>query len=841
MGLYLPPQLDWVGYIAGNPWPTEDEDDYWAIADDWSAARDRILALLPGGSAHPNLGTATNAMQQAYPVGAGGDAMRTALQGLAAGDGSLADLAGQMKLVVDAANSTGAKIRELKIMILESLVLLAWELATSYLFPPTAPAADAEEIGSTRIYLQWLLREARLEIERFCEPLLGVFRAVGRLVSGLVEPVTDAVERFGGAIYGAVEDAAGETAAKAVSYLPKLAWETAPSTVKFVGAQDVIAQADPVIEHRSGFNYEELGVSLVSAEAGTLAAVPGGNFAGATLDKLLGGLGADTSQGLAGGIRGLAAGGFGNVCSGQIYGIASGVLTTGKPQYPNAEGLIGAVIRGTAGFPRGSIGELGAAPDSVGRPPEPGVRTVRNEAGELVTTAVDKTGRTTMTTTSTDSGGRLATRTVGPDGSVTTRTADGGAETRHDGYTTTTTADGKTRTTAPDGSTTVTATDGTRVTERHGATTATLTKADGEVTATTVGNQVTVRMPDGAITTTHNDSGALTVTHTTAGGYTVTAHSDGSVTTTDPAGRTTTEPAPASPESPQSPPVSAPKTSESFTHSGAHLTPNDDEPHNQHLAHNEPLPHNERQAWRREAWHTMRQERLQPARDALAERQQAETEQLTQTHREQQQTADPSQRDELSARQREESDRLAARHQAEQDKLDQAQRREVRNAQPREGSAMRTRTRPKELPTHYRWPDSVTVPHPAPSLPVPHHTLPPAGPAPTPPTSGPGYIVQPGDTLSGIAARFGIDWLTIYSANHAVIGNQPDRLLPGEKLTVPRVSPTQPLPYIVQPGDTLSGIAARLGIDWQKLYSANHAVIGNDPNQLLPSKRFTIP
>jgi len=53
MGLYLPPQLDWVGYIAGNPWPNENEDDYWGIADDWSAARDRILALLPGGSAPP--------------------------------------------------------------------------------------------------------------------------------------------------------------------------------------------------------------------------------------------------------------------------------------------------------------------------------------------------------------------------------------------------------------------------------------------------------------------------------------------------------------------------------------------------------------------------------------------------------------------------------------------------------------------------------------------------------------------------------------------------------------------------------------------------------------------
>ncbi|MGE2818281.1 hypothetical protein ACQI5H_24540, partial [Mycobacterium heidelbergense] len=220
MGLYLPPELDWVDYLAGNPWPDEDEDDYWGIADDWSGARDQILALLPDGSAQPNLGTTTLAMQQAYPDGAGGDAMRRALSGLATGDGSLEDLAGQMQLVIDAANSTGAKIRELKVMILESLVLLAWELTTAALYPPTAPAAEAEEIGRTRIYLQWLLAKARLEIEQICQPLLDVFCAGGRLVSRFVDPVTNAVERLGGALDDAVEDAAGETVAAAVSYFP---------------------------------------------------------------------------------------------------------------------------------------------------------------------------------------------------------------------------------------------------------------------------------------------------------------------------------------------------------------------------------------------------------------------------------------------------------------------------------------------------------------------------------------------------------------------------------------------------------------------------------------------
>ncbi|OMC13530.1 LysM peptidoglycan-binding domain-containing protein [Mycobacterium sp. SP-6446] len=835
MGLYLPPELDWVGYIAGNPWPQEDEDDYWAIADAWSAARDRILALLPDGSAQPNVGTAISATQHAYPEGAGGDAIRAALHGLATGDGSLEDLAGQMSLVVDAANSTGSKIRELKVMILASLVLLAWELTTSALYPPTAPMADAEEIGSTRIYLQWLLRQTALEIERFCEPLLDVFRAGGRLVSGLAAPVTDGVERLGGVIYDAIAESAGESTAKAVSYFPKLAWEKAPSTVKFVAAQDIIAQADPVLERRSGFNFDELGASVVSAVAGTsFVAVPVGNFAGAAADKFLGRLGADTSRGLAGGIRGVFAGAIGNECSTVFSNVVFDLVTTGKvsPGDWSAQGLIGGFSRSmTTGFTRGSIGELGATPDTAETPAKPRVGTVRNDAGHLVTTAVDNSGRATVTTTTTDAPGRPATRTVGPDDSVTTRTADGVEKTSRGGYTTITAQNGETRTTAPDGSTTITAADGTRATERNGATTATTSSAAGEVTTTTsVGDRVTVHGADGSVTVTHNDNGALTTTRVIPGGDTVTTHPDGSSTITDATGRTTSEPAPTSP------------AEASPTHILSHLTPDDDVPHNQNLSHNEHLAHDSRQAWRRQAWETMQQHRLQADRDILAERQRAETAQLAETHREQQQTVDPNQRDELPGRQRDESDQLAVRHRAEQDKLDQAQQRDVRNSQPREGSAMRAKKRPKEVPTDYRWPNSFIATHTTPALPHPTNpTPPPTSPAPTPPTAAPRYIVQPGDTLSGIAKRFGTDWQTLYSANHAVIGDNSNQLVPDENLTIPSGSPNQPPRYIVQPGDTLSGIAARFGIDWEALYSANYAAIGNNSNRLLPGKRLTIP
>ncbi|MET7691321.1 transglycosylase family protein [Streptomyces sp. NPDC005483] len=46
--------------------------------------------------------------------------------------------------------------------------------------------------------------------------------------------------------------------------------------------------------------------------------------------------------------------------------------------------------------------------------------------------------------------------------------------------------------------------------------------------------------------------------------------------------------------------------------------------------------------------------------------------------------------------------------------------------------------------------------------------------------------------------------------------------------------------YTVRPGDTLSKVAARHGTTWQKLYAANEAVIGADPDLIVPGQRLEI-
>ncbi|MBQ1092013.1 transglycosylase family protein [Streptomyces sp. B93] len=46
--------------------------------------------------------------------------------------------------------------------------------------------------------------------------------------------------------------------------------------------------------------------------------------------------------------------------------------------------------------------------------------------------------------------------------------------------------------------------------------------------------------------------------------------------------------------------------------------------------------------------------------------------------------------------------------------------------------------------------------------------------------------------------------------------------------------------YTVRAGDTLSGIAARHGTGWQRLYAANRAVIGDDPDVIVPGQRLEL-
>jgi LysM repeat protein len=104
------------------------------------------------------------------------------------------------------------------------------------------------------------------------------------------------------------------------------------------------------------------------------------------------------------------------------------------------------------------------------------------------------------------------------------------------------------------------------------------------------------------------------------------------------------------------------------------------------------------------------------------------------------------------------------------------------------------------------------------------------------------YAVRPGDTLSGIAARFAVrgGWPALYAANRPLIGSDPDVIHPGTVLVLP--GQMAPARYTVEAGDTLAGIAALLAVPggWPALYAANRRVIGPDPNTIRPGTVLTV-
>jgi LysM repeat protein len=105
------------------------------------------------------------------------------------------------------------------------------------------------------------------------------------------------------------------------------------------------------------------------------------------------------------------------------------------------------------------------------------------------------------------------------------------------------------------------------------------------------------------------------------------------------------------------------------------------------------------------------------------------------------------------------------------------------------------------------------------------------------------YVVQRGDTLSGIAARFAVagGWSALYAANQALLGPDPNVIQPGTVLVLPGKAAT--VSYTVRPGDTLSGIAAALSVPggWRALYAANHQAIGTNPSVIQPGTVLMVP
>ena len=79
------------------------------------------------------------------------------------------------------------------------------------------------------------------------------------------------------------------------------------------------------------------------------------------------------------------------------------------------------------------------------------------------------------------------------------------------------------------------------------------------------------------------------------------------------------------------------------------------------------------------------------------------------------------------------------------------------------------------------------------------------------------YIVKSGDTLSGIAAKYGTSYQTLASLNGI---SSPYVIYPGQTIKVTG-NASSSKSYVVKSGDTLSGIAAKLGVNVNYLAGKN--------------------
>ncbi len=110
------------------------------------------------------------------------------------------------------------------------------------------------------------------------------------------------------------------------------------------------------------------------------------------------------------------------------------------------------------------------------------------------------------------------------------------------------------------------------------------------------------------------------------------------------------------------------------------------------------------------------------------------------------------------------------------------------------------------------------------------------GPASTEESGPIEYVVQEGDTLFSIARRFGVDMEELARANNIT---DPSTIYVGQRLIIPgaRITPARDL-YYVQPGDTLTSIAQRFGVSLQALMEANNI---SDPDEIYAGQVLRIP
>lgn len=139
---------------------------------------------------------------------------------------------------------------------------------------------------------------------------------------------------------------------------------------------------------------------------------------------------------------------------------------------------------------------------------------------------------------------------------------------------------------------------------------------------------------------------------------------------------------------------------------------------------------------------------------------------------------------------------------------------------------------------------AVTAP-PAPSAKPATPAAVPAAPAPSARPAAPVTVPAPvgaprsathrvlvGDTLAGIALRYGVGYRQVAAENGI---SDPHRITPGRRLTIPAADPGT---VLIVPGDTLGGHARRAGLTVERLRALNPHV--GDPDRIIAGDQLRL-
>lgn len=102
----------------------------------------------------------------------------------------------------------------------------------------------------------------------------------------------------------------------------------------------------------------------------------------------------------------------------------------------------------------------------------------------------------------------------------------------------------------------------------------------------------------------------------------------------------------------------------------------------------------------------------------------------------------------------------------------------------------------------------------------------------------PTYLVQPGDTLASIAARFGADVLTLQHLNEL---QDPRHIYPGQTLLLPALPGNSTRPWMLYSamlGDTLDALAQSAGLTWEEAARSNRLL---NPGLLRVGQKLYLP